>query len=639
MSGDILLLFSEREGGRLLGDMLSRGRRVIVADSEAALDGPYALGVVDGPALQRSWRKIAERKRADSPAFLPFLLVTTPQEVQLFARFLWTAADELIQTPVQTPELLARVDVLLRARDASLRAIDPAVGRYGRYFANDLVGRWIAAPDGRILTANTRCATMLGLSSAEDATRRTWGDFIPDTDARRALLQQLEASAPIDSLPLELRRQDGVRFAATLSAIPCLNSGELEIHGLLASAGGTPLPQASRAPMVERMESVSKLAGGIAHNFNNALSTVLGYSDLLLADLALDDPRRADVEEIRHAALRSAELTKQLLAFSRQQLLRPTELRLSEIALGMERTMRTMLRDDLTLSLALAPDTPPVIADRPQLERVLLNLVLNARDATAGLPDADVRIETRSELLAEPDRTRPGVEMPAGEYAVLVVRDTGRGMNSQVQSRAFEPFFTTRRSGEALGLGLSTAYGIVKQSGGFIWLDSEPGVGTAVSVYLPAAPVASVARDVPTPEAQAPAPLPAGPVGSQTVLLVEDEDSVRTMAARILRQKGFTVVEACDGGAALEALQAYGGPLDLILTDVVMPGVSGVELADRAVELRPGMPVLFMSGYSERDVADRGGRTGAMLLNKPFRAGELLAAVRKVLEGPRAAIC
>jgi PAS domain S-box-containing protein len=639
MSGDVLLLLSEPEGARLLADMLSRGRRVIVADSDAALAGPFALGVVDGPALHRWWRRIAERKRSDSPAFLPFLLVTTPQDVPLFARFLWTAVDELIQTPVQTPELLARVDVLLRARDASLRALDPALARFRSYFENDLVGRWIASPDGRILVANARCATMLGLGSPEDAGRRTWGDFVPDPEARRALLQRLEAAAPIDPIPVELRRQDGVRFPATLSATPYLNGGEIEMHGFLTDAAA-PITQGRREQFTERMETVSKLAGGIAHNFNNALSTVLGYSDLLLNDLALDDPRRADVEEIRHAALRSAELTKQLLAFSRQQLLRPTELRLSEIALGMERTMRAMLRDDLTLTLALARDSAPVIADRPQLERVLLNLVLNARDATVGLPHGEVCIETRSESLLEPDRSRLGVEIPAGDYAVLVVRDNGRGMSGDVRSRAFEPFFTTKLSGEALGLGLSTAYGIVKQSGGYIWLESDLGGGSTVTVYLPAAPRPAVSP----PQAAAGAPslsmaALAGeppPPSNLTVLLVEDEDSVRAMAARILRQKGFTVLEASDGAEALDALNAYGGTLDLILTDVVMPGVSGVELADRAIELRPGMPVLFMSGYTEGEVPDRGGPpAGTVLLNKPFRAGELVAAVRKVLEGHR----
>ncbi len=629
MSGDVLLLYSDPEGARVLADTLSRGRRVIIADSDAALAGPFSLGVVDGPALHRSWRRVAERKRADAPGFLPFLLVTTPHDVPLFARYLWTAVDELIQTPVQTPELLARVDVLMRARDASLRALDPALVRFRNYFDNDLTGRWIAAPDGRILATNARCASLLGLDSADDARRRAWGDFVPDPEVRDALLRQLEAATPIGPMTVELRRQDGVRFPATLSATPGTSGSQVEIHGVLGEAGD-PNAEARREQLAERLESVGRLAGGIAHNFNNALSTVLGYADLLLNDLALDDPRRADVEEIRQAALGSAELTKQLLAFGRRQPLRPTSIRLAEIALGMERTMRAMLRDELTLVLALAPDAAPVVADRPQLERVLLNLVLNARDATAGIPDGEVRIEIRPESLAQPDQSQVGVEIPAGEYAVLVVRDNGRGMTADVRAHAFEPFFTTRRPGEALGLGLSTVYGIVKQSGGFIRLDSEPGQGTAVTIFLPAVRDPSSAEEARREPVPANEPLPGG---GTTVLLVEDEDSVRTMTARILRQTGFVVLEASDGDAALETLEAYGGSLDLILTDVVMPGVGGLELADRAARLRPGMPVMFMSGYTEREVAGRGeGRPGTLLLNKPFRAGELVAAVRKVLD-------
>src|SRR5512134_830389 len=330
VSGDVLLLLTEPEPARLLADMLSRGRRVIVADSEAMLGGQFALGVVDGPALHRWWRAIAERKRAESPAFLPVLLVTTPQDVPLFARFLWTAVDELIQAPVQTPELLARVDVLLRARDASLRALDPSLARFRAAFENDLVGRWIAAPDGRLLLANARFGALLDLARPDDAQRRTWGDFIPDLEARRRFLAQLEAGTPMERMPLELQTQHGARIAVTVSAIPYIHGGASEMHGVIAE-GTAAAGVGQRELLADRLESVGRLAGGIAHNFNNALSTVLGYADLLLTDLALDDPRRADVEEIRHAALRTAELTRHLLAFSRRQVLRPSELRLSQV--------------------------------------------------------------------------------------------------------------------------------------------------------------------------------------------------------------------------------------------------------------------------------------------------------------------
>jgi two-component system, cell cycle sensor histidine kinase and response regulator CckA len=627
VSGDILLLLSDPEAARLLADMLSRGRQVIVADGEESLAGQYALGVVDGPALHRSWRSIAERKLADSPAFLPFLLVTRPQDVPLFARFLWTAVDELIQVPVQTPELLARVDVLLRARDASLRALDPAITRFEAGFENDLTGRWIAATDGRLLVVNARFAAHLGLDSPEDARRRTWADFIPDRNARRDFLEKLHAGASVPPTALELRTQAGTRISAVVTAVSFESGGILEVHGTLTDPP-TVLP-IQRDLLAERLESVAKLAGGIAHNVNNALSTVLGYADLLLTDLALDDPRRADVEEIRQAALRSAELTRQLLAFSRRQVLRPTELRLADVVLGMERTLRAMLRDDLALTLSVT-EAAPVLADRSQLERVLLNLVLNARDAAAGIPNGVVGIETRSEWLAAADRSRIEFEIPAGEYAVLVVRDNGRGMGAEVRNRAFEPFFTTKQDADVLGLGLSTVYGIVKQSGGFVWLDSEPGIGTTATVYLPAAP----AR--PAPAAFSAIPAGEEPATAPTVLLADDEESVRTMTARILRQKGYTVIEAPDGEAALAALREYGGRFDLILTDLVMPGVDGTELAGQAEVLRPGVPVLFMSGYAEREIVERGTH-GAALLRKPFRAGELVTAVRKAIETPKPA--
>jgi signal transduction histidine kinase/CheY-like chemotaxis protein len=628
VSGDILLLLSDPKAARLLGDMLARGRRVLVAESDESLASQFALGVVDGPALHRSWRSIAERKRADSPAFLPFLLVTRLQDVPLFARFLWTAVDELIQIPIQTPELLARVDVLLRARDASLRVLDPAITRFQAAFENDLTARWIAAADGRLLVVNARFAEHLGLDSPDDARHRTWSDFIPDLDARREFLEKLAAGSPVPPTAVELRTQAGTGTPAIVTAVPFETGGTREVHGTIAAQSAAVPP---RELLAERLESIAKLAGGIGHNVNNALSTVLGYADLLLTDLAMDDPRRADVEEIRQAALQSAEVTRQLLAFSRRQVLRPTELRLGDVVLGMERTLRAMLRDDLALTLSVAAEAAPVLADRSQLERVLLNLVLNARDAAAGIPDGEVCIETRSQWLAAADRSRVEFEIPAGEYAVLVVRDNGRGVSAEVRSRAFEPFFTTKQGADVLGLGLSTVYGIVKQSGGFVWLDSEPGMGTTATVYLPAAPARTAAAT-----AFSTISLVEEAVTAPTVLLADDEESVRTMAARILRQKGYTVVEAPDGDAALVVLREYTGRVDLLLTDVALPGVDGRELAGHAGVLRPGVPVVFLSGDAERDILERGMHSSS-LLTKPFRAGELVTAVRKAIENPKPA--
>jgi len=626
-TGDVLLLLSDAESAGLFAEMLARSRRVTIGESETAIGGRYDLGIIDGPMLQRFWRRIAERKRAEAPTLIPFLLVTTPQDVGLFARFLWTAVDELIQAPVQTPELLARVDVLLRVREASVRLRDHTEERFRQFFETGPAGKWVSAPDGRILLCNAALAAQLGFPSAEEACRHTWSDVIEDPVAAADFGEMLASGSPLDGYEMELTRPDGGRIHVLQHAVPRLEEGRVvEIQGYLVDVSERKRLE-RRLLMVERLEAIGNLAGGIAHNFNNMASTILGYSDLLMTDLPMGDPRRQEIEEIRRAALRSAELTRQLLAFSRQQVLQPSELRLNDVVAAMERTFRGLLGDRVDVVLGLDGALGPVIADRSQLEQVLLNLVLNARDALADREHGEVRLETAAVEVESGNRVVAGVEIPPGDYAVLRVHDTGQGMDAAIRSKAFEPFFTTRRAGEGTGLGLATAYGIVKQSGGFIWIDSEPGKGTTVTVCLPVAKL---------PE---PRPSPTGTFVSEgsaneTLLLVEDEESVRIMAARILRQRGYSVLEAASGGEAVSLLERYEGPLDLLVTDIVMPEVSGIELAERLPVLRPGVRVLFVSGYSAVDPAlkQAGGRIA--LLNKPFRAGELLSAVRHVLEGP-----
>jgi len=630
-TGDVLILLSDSESAGLLAEMLGRSRRITIGESEAAIAGRFDLGVVDGPMLQRLWRRIAERKRSEAPALLPFLLVTTPQDVGLFARFLWTAVDELIQTPVQTPELLARVDVLLRVREASVRLRDHAEERFRQFFETDPAGKWVAAPDGRILLCNPALALHLGFASVEEACRHTWGDVIADPVAAADFGALLGRGAPLDEYQMELTRTDGTRIHVLQHAVPRLEEGRVvEIQGYLVDVSERRRLE-RRLHMVERLEAIGKLAGGIAHNFNNMLSTILGYSDLLMTDLPMGDPRRQEIEEIRQAALRSAELTRQLLAFSRQQVLQQTELRLNDVVAAMERTFRGLLGDRIDVVLGMDGALGTVVADRSQLEQVLLNLVLNARDALVGMERGELRLETAALQLEVSNRTIAGVEIPAGDYAVLRVSDSGRGMDAATRARAFEPFFTTKLAGDGVGLGLATAYGIVKQSGGFIWIDSELGRGTTVSVYLPVAKLSGPRQ--PTTASAASLEGAAG----ETVLLVEDEDAVRTMAARILRQRGYTVLEAETGGEALALLERYDGPLDLLVTDIVMPEVSGIELAGRLPALREGVRVLFVSGYSEGDPALTKAASSATLLNKPFRAGELLSAVRRLLDGPNGA--
>ena len=627
MTGDVLLLFSDAERAGLLAEMLARGRHVTIGEADTALDGGFDLCVVDGPTLQRLWRRIAERKRAEAPALLPFLLLTTPPDVGLFARFLWTAVDELIQTPVQPPELLARVDVLLRAREASVRLRDHEEERFRRFFEADPAGKWVAAPDGRILLCNPAFAGYAGFSSVEEACRHTWADVIADPIAAADFGSALSLGTPLEGYEMELRRADGTLIHVLQHAVPRFIDGRLaEIQGYLVDVSERRRLE-RRLHMVERLEAIGKLAGGIAHNFNNMLSTILGYSDLLLADLPIGDPRRQEIEEIRQAALRSAELTRQLLAFSRQQVLQPTELAVNDVVGAMERTFRGLLGDRVDLVLALHPDLGPVVADRGQLEQVLVNLVLNAREAMAGLDRGELRLEAGTLTLPRADRTLVGVEVPPGDYVVLRVMDSGRGMDAMTRARAFEPFFTTKRAGEGIGLGLATAYGIVKQSGGFIWIDSEPGQGTAVSVYLP---VARSAR-IRAPELPTPASLDA--IAGETVLLVEDEESVRTMAARVLRQRGYTVLEAATGASALALLESRDGPIDVLVTDIVMPEMNGLELAERVGAMREGIRVLYMSGYAE--TAPGLEQAGGSLLHKPFRANELVGTVRRLIDGAR----
>jgi len=374
----------------------------------------------------------------------------------------------------------------------------------------------------------------------------------------------------------------------------------------------------------QKMEAIGRLAGGVAHDFNNLLSVVLTCSQFLLDELAEDDPRRRDAWEIQRAGWRARDLTRQLLAFGRQQVLEPKVLDLRLVVEGMEEMLRRIIGEDIVLEMRHAAETGLTRADQSQVEQIVMNLVVNARDA---MPSGGrLTIET-SQVDLDEAYAREHVGTRPGPHIMLAVSDTGTGMDKATRERVFEPFFTTKAKGKGTGLGLSTVFGIVQQSGGSIWVYSEPGAGATFKVYLP------VTGDV------ASAPIAAPPevnlTGTETILVVEDEDQVRAVVCNILKRYGYQVMEARGHEDAL-AWAEKPGPLHLLLTDVVMPGMGGRALARRITALRPDIRVLFMSGYTDNAIGHHGVLDpGVMLLEKPITPEPLARKVRHALEVAR----
>ena len=375
----------------------------------------------------------------------------------------------------------------------------------------------------------------------------------------------------------------------------------------------------------QKMEAIGQLAGGVAHDFNNVLTAIAGNAELLQEGFPAGDPKRDTVEEIRSAASRAESLTRQLLAFSRQQIMQPRVLEPNRVVEGMEKMLRRLIGEDIDLVCILPEDVGRVVADPSQIEQVILNLAVNARDAmpTGG----KLTLETGN---AEFDPAYARTHAPAvpGRFVMLAVSDSGAGMSPEVKARVFEPFFTTKAPGKGTGLGLATVYGIVKQSGGFIWVYSEAGEGTTFKIYLPRA--GEDQRPTTAPKAQTDVR-----GGSEVILLVEDEAPVRRVALHALQRYGYTVLEAALPSEALTICKEHSGKIDLVLTDVVMPGMSGPDLAKQLLAQRPGLKVLFSSGYTGEAIAHRGEiLSGLAFLPKPFTPMTLARKVREVLDAP-----
>jgi signal transduction histidine kinase/ActR/RegA family two-component response regulator len=373
----------------------------------------------------------------------------------------------------------------------------------------------------------------------------------------------------------------------------------------------------------QKMDAVGRLAGGVAHDFNNLLTVILGRTDILLHPLKPEDPMRRGIELIQRTAGRAADLTRQLLAFSRKQVLEPVVLDLSAVTTDMKDMLGRLIGEDIALLTTPTPGLGRVKADRGQIEQVIMNLAVNARDA---MPQGGRLIVETADIDLDDEYVRRHVGARPGPHVMLAVSDTGTGIPHEIQPQIFEPFFTTKEQGKGTGLGLATVYGIVKQSGGYIEVDSEPGQGTTFRVYLPRLD----AEPAPVDRSARPA---AAAGGTETILLVEDEEGVRELARDILRASGYTVLEARNGPEALLLCERHQGPLDMLLTDVVMPRMSGRELAERLAPLRPDLSVLYMSGYTD-DAVIRHGVLGAgtSFLQKPFTPAALVLHVRETLD-------
>ncbi|HKT86959.1 MAG TPA: ATP-binding protein, partial [Candidatus Sulfotelmatobacter sp.] len=375
--------------------------------------------------------------------------------------------------------------------------------------------------------------------------------------------------------------------------------------------------------MAQKMEAIGRLSGGIAHDFNNLLGVIIGYAGALKKTLGENDARCEYALEVEKAGQRAASLTKQLLAFSRQQVLTPEVLDLNALASDLQRMLPRLLGEDIEISLELAADLRRVKADRTQIEQVILNLAINARDAMPS--GGSLKLTT---VNADLDETytweHPGAR--AGSYVCLSVTDTGTGMDPEILAHIFEPFFTTKEPGKGTGLGLSTVYGIVKQSGGYIWVKSSPGKGSTFEVYLP--------QHIGAPAVESTKNEPKGKIrGSESILLAEDAEPLRKLAQRFLEMNGYQVVSARSGEEAIELASQHAEDFDLLLTDVIMPGMNGRTLAERLRGRRPGLKVLYMSGYTDSFIAGHGVlEPGIHLLHKPFTEDVLLKKVREVLD-------
>ena len=575
------------------------------------------LGLPDSQGLETFMR--ARRGAPDEP----IVVISGLDDERLALEAVRSGAQDYLVKGRIEGHLLARVlryaverkrgEEALRASEAHHRTILENIG--------DAV--FIADPQGRYLDVNPRACELTGYSR-DELLQLTVSDTYPAQDRDAAALRIVDVAggrAAVTERPL--LRKDGAILVVESNARR-LSDGRL-LGAVRDITERKRLEEQLR--QAQKMEAVGRLAGGVAHDFNNVLTAIFGYADLLNEELPDGHQARLDLDEIRKAAQRASSLTRQLLAFSRQQVLQPMVLSLNDLVEDIQNMLVRLIGEDVQLRLGLSPSAGNVRADAGQIQQVLMNLVVNARDAmpTGG----KLLVETANTELTE-QYAEAHQPVAPGAYVMLAVSDTGSGMDAETKARIFEPFFTTKEKGRGTGLGLSTVYGIVKQSGGYVWVYSEPGRGTTFKIYLPrvdepAEPLAPPQREART------------LTGTEIILLAEDDEMLRPLSKGLLERLGYRVLEAENAIRALALADAHAGPIHLLVADVVMPGGSGRELARRLANSRPDTRVLYVSGYTDDAIVHHGMlEPGLNFLQKPFTPAALARKVRDVLDAPLA---
>ena len=481
--------------------------------------------------------------------------------------------------------------------------------------------------NGILLDVNPALVAMLGYEVGAELVDQNLGNLHSDSQQWFSLADFLRSLQKFQGLAADWVRKDGTTINVRLSGRAFRDDGNAIFFELFAEDVTERRALEQQLRQAQKMEAIGRLAGGIAHDFNNLLMVISGYSEFLLERIGPDPALRGPAQEISNAAGRATSLTRQLLAFSRKQMLAPKVVDLNGVVTENLKMLTRLIGEDIDLVMVPSLEIGAVKADPGQIEQVVMNLAVNARDA---MPQGGkLTIETAN-VKVDANYARFHSPVKPGNYVMLAISDTGMGMDTETQTHIFEPFYTTKGL-KGTGLGLSTVYGIIKQSEGYIWVYSEPGKGTTFKIYLPRVDAAAMQVEAPHPLA----PNEHSGPGRETILLVEDEENLRQLTRQSLENQGYSVVDATDGAAAIRLSQAHKGPIHLLLTDVIMPGMNGRELANQVSSSRPDMKVLYMSGYTENHIGHNGTLDqGITLLQKPFTLPALQAKVREVLDTP-----